>query len=327
MKVFLTGASGFVGSHVLDALRAGHHEVSILLRRTSNTRFVSRHLSDVTVHYGSLGDPEGLKTAMTGCDAVIHCAGIIKALHSSDFYRVNQAGTRNIVMAANACRESVRHLIYISSLAVSGPGVPGCPAEETSEPQPVTVYGQSKRLGEIEIRQGCRVAWTILRPAAVYGPRDAEFLNLFQKVKRRMMPLVSGAKRSLNMVYGPDVAAAVLCSLTRDRGAGETYHVAAQPPCSDEEFMQEIARSLNVQPFRLRIPRSGLYLACVIQEIGSKLTGRPNILCRQKMPELLAPGWVCRTNRIHQDLGFTAPTSLKEGVGRTVEWYRREGWL
>jgi len=327
MKVFLTGASGFVGSHVLDVLRAGQHEVSILLQHTSNTRFVTRHLADVTVHYGGLDDGPLLTKAMSGVEAVIHCAGKIKALHSSEFYRVNQAGTSNIVTAANACCESLRQLVYISSLAVSGPGVPGCPAEEAGDPRPVTVYGQSKRLGEIEIRQRCRVPWTILRPAAVYGPRDAEFLNLFQKVKQRFMPLISGPKRSLNMVYGPDVAAAVLCSIMDDRGTGKTYHVAAEPPCTDEEFMQEIARSLNVRPFRLRIPRALLYLGCSIQEVLSRMTGRPNMLSRQKLPELLAPGWVCSTERIRKDLGFAAPTPLKEGIRQTLEWYRGEGWL
>jgi nucleoside-diphosphate-sugar epimerase len=327
MKVFLTGASGFVGSHVLDALLDAHHEVSILLRRTSNTPFISRHLPSVTVHYGSLGEMEALKAAMTGCDAVIHCAGIIKALHPSDFYRVNQAGTRNVATAANACRDSVRHLIYISSLAVSGPGIPGCPAEETGEPRPVTVYGHSKGLGEVEVRGQSLVPWTILRPAAVYGPRDREFLAVFRQVKRRILPLISGAKRFLNLVYGPDVAAAVLCSLRNDRAMGRTFHVGAEPPCTDEELMEEIAVQLQVRPVRLRIPRAGLSLACVLQEILSKATGRPNMLSRQKLPELLASGWVCSTSRIREDLGFTAPTSLKEGIGRTIEWYRRQGWL
>jgi nucleoside-diphosphate-sugar epimerase len=327
MKVFLTGAGGFVGSHVLDSLSAGHHEVSILLQRTSNTRFVSRRLPEVTVHYGSLEDLQVLKAAMSGMEAVIHCAGKTKALHSSEFYRVNQAGTRNMVMAANACRESVRHLVYISSQAVSGPGVLGCPAEETGDPRPVSVYGHSKLLGEIEVRHYCRVPWTILRPAAVYGPRDTEFLPIFQKVKQRVMPLLLGAKRALNMVYAPDVAAAVLCSLMHERGAGGTYHVAAEPPCTDEEFMQEIAAQLRCRPLRLPIPRSGLSLACVIQEILSRMTGRPNILSRQKLPELLAPGWVCSTDRIRNDLGFTASTSLREGVTHTLDWYHREGWV
>ena len=327
MKVFLTGASGFVGSHVLDSLRADGHEVSILLQATSSTRFISRHLAEVIVHYGSLEDVPLLTKAMGGVEAVIHCAGKTKALHSSDFYRVNQAGTRHVVTAANACRESVRHLVYISSLAVSGPGVPGCPAEETDEPRPVSVYGRSKLLGEKEIRQHCRAPWTILRPAAVYGPRDTELLTVFQKLKQRLMPLVSGAKRSVHVVYGPDVAAAVLCSLLHERAAGETYHVAADPPCTDEELMEEIAAQLGSRPVRLRIPRAGLYLASVIQEILSLATGRPNMLSRQKLPELLAPGWVCSTEKIRKELGFSAPTSLREGVSRTLEWYRREGWI
>ena len=327
MKVFLTGASGFVGSHVLDSLLSGHHEVSILLRRTSNTRFISQHLPTVSVHFGSVGDVSALIKAMRGTEALIHCAGRTKAVHSSEFYQVNQAGTRNMVMAANACRESVRRLVYISSQAVSGPGVPARPAEETGDPHPVSLYGRSKWLGEAEIRQHCLVPWTILRPAAVYGPRDTEFLPVFKKVKQRIMPLLSGAKRPLHIIYGPDVAVAVLQCLGEDRAVGGTYHVAAEPPCTDEEFMEEIAAQLQVRPVRLRIPRAGLYLASVIQGILSRATGRPNMLSRQKLPELLAPGWVCSTEKIRRDLGFTAPTSLQEGVRRTIEWYRGEGWL
>jgi nucleoside-diphosphate-sugar epimerase len=189
------------------------------------------------------------------------------------------------------------------------------------------VYGRSKLLGEKEIRQHCRAPWTILRPAAVYGPRDTELLTVFQKLKQRLMPLVSGAKRSVHVVYGPDVAAAVLCSLLHERAAGETYHVAADPPCTDEELMEEIAAQLGCRPLRLRIPRPGLYLAAAIQEILSLATGRPNMLSRQKLPELLAPGWVCSTEKIRKELGFSAPTSLKEGISRTLEWYRGEGWL
>ena len=327
MKVFLTGASGFVGSHVLDSLLSGHHEVSILLQRTSNTRFISGRLPTVSVHFGSVGDVSALIQAMRGTEALIHCAGRTKAVHSSEFYKVNQAGTRNVVMAANACRESVRRVVYISSQAVSGPGVPARPAEETGDPHPVSLYGRSKWLGETEIRQHCLVPWTILRPAAVYGPRDTEFLPVFKKVKQRIMPLLSGAKRPLHIIYGPDVAVAVLQCLGEDRAVGGTYHVAAEPPCTDEEFMEEIAAQLQVRPVRLRIPRAGLYLACVIQGILSRATGRPNMLSRQKLPELLAPGWVCSTEKIRRDLGFTAPTSLQEGVRRTIEWYRGEGWL
>jgi len=327
MRVFLTGASGFIGSHLLDLLCASRHEVSILLRPTSSTRFILRHLEEVTVHYGSLEDTRRLRTAMSGAEAVIHCAGKTKALRSTEFYRANHRGTRNVVEAANACRDSLRHLVYISSLAVSGPGVVGRPAEESDAPHPVSVYGRSKLLGETAIRQVCLVPWTVLRPAAVYGPRDRDFLPVFQQVKHRLMPLLCGAGRPLNLVYGLDVANAVVCCLAKEQAIGKTYHVAAEPPCSDEELMKEIARQMALRPLRLRVPRPILYSACLMQEAVCKLTGRPNILSRQKMAELLAPGWVCSTEAIHKDLGYTAHIPVREGVARTLEWYRNEGWI
>jgi nucleoside-diphosphate-sugar epimerase len=129
------------------------------------------------------------------------------------------------------------------------------------------------------------------------------------------------------MIYGPDLAAAVLRSLAHEGGMGGTYHVAAEPPCTDEEFMEEIAAQFQVNPLRLPIPRFVLSLACLIQEMISRATGRSSMLGRQKLPELLAPGWVCSTQRIRCELGFTAQTSLREGIGRTIDWYRREGWL
>jgi nucleoside-diphosphate-sugar epimerase len=278
MRVFLTGASGFVGSHVLDSLLAGDNKVSLLLQRTSDPRFISSHLPAVTVYFGSLDDSSVLAKAISG-------------------------------------------------QAVSGPGDLSRPVQETDEPCPVSVYGHSKLLGEIEIQRHSRVPWTILRPAAVYGPRDTEFLPVFKKVKQHIMPLLSGPKRPLHMVYGPDVAAATLRCLGEERAMSGIYHVAADPPCTDQEFMQEIARGLHVRPLKLRIPRAGLVLACVTQEILSRATRRPNMLSRQKLPDLLAQGWVCSTAGIRHALGFTAPTSLEEGVGRTIEWYGRQGWL
>jgi nucleoside-diphosphate-sugar epimerase len=140
------------------------------------------------------------------------------------------------------------------------------------------------------------------------------------------MPL-AGHRRAVNLVYGPDVAAAALLCAKQPQAMGNIYHVAAEPACSDLELMQEIAAQLGLRPLRLRIPRWGLYLSALTQEMRSRLTGRAHILSRQKLPELLAPGWVCSTARIRKDLGFTAPTALPEGVARALAWYRRKGWL
>lgn len=327
MKVFLTGASGFVGSHILDFLRERRINVSLLLRKTSDTRFITRHLPQVDIFYGSLSEPQALINAIQGTDAVIHCAGKTKTLCRAEFHQVNHSGTRNVVFAVNACRETVRHLVHISSLAVSGPGVVDKPTRETDPPNPVSEYGKSKLQGEKEVVQHSQVPWTILRPAAVLGPRDVDFLSVFRTLKRGIMPLFAKGHNALSLIYVRDVVEAVFETLGREKAFRKVYHVALAPPCTNAEFLGIIAEQMGIRPLRVNIPRRVLYPLCWGQELISQLTGRPNILSRQKVAEILAPGWVCANDRITHDLGFVAATSLKDGVRQTLEWYRHKGWL
>jgi nucleoside-diphosphate-sugar epimerase len=327
MKVFLTGANGFVGSHILDSLQKAGIKSTVLLRRTGDTRFITRHLNQVDICYGSLGDLEALDTALRGADAVVHCAGKTKVLRNSEYDEVNGIGTRHIVAAANTHAGSIRRFIHISSLAVSGPGTITQPARETATPQPVSAYGRSKLAGETYVRKNCRAAWTILRPAAVYGPRDRDFLNVFKAVKSRLMPLFDGGHQPLSLAFAPDVAAAVLACLGLKKAHGKIYHVATAPPCSDEDLLREIAVQMGVRPWRVILPSAVLYPLGGLQEILARLSGHPGILSRDKVREIRAPGWVCTTERIAKDLGFSAPTPLGQGIAQTLAWYRRQGWL
>ncbi len=334
MRVFLTGASGFVGSHILDLLCAEPPpvlpqapSVGILLRHTSNTRFVEQNLPRVRVHYGSLTNLDSLVRAVEGADCVIHCAGKTKVLNASEFYQANREGTRNVVEAVNEHKATVKRLILISSLAVSGPAGAAAPVQEDAPPQPVSHYGRSKLQGELEVTERCEVPYTVLRPSAVYGPRDTDFLFAFRAVKARVMPLVGGGRMDVSLVYVGDVARAVLCCLGRPEAAGRVYHVAAPEPCTSEEFFSEIARRMRVKAVPIELPGSVMYPVCVAQEILSRITGRPSVLSRERYRELKQPGWVCSTDRIGRELGFVAGTSLPEGVALTLDWYRRHGWL
>ena len=333
MRVLLTGANGFVGSHVLDLLCAEPNpvlkepcSVSILLRKTSNTRFIEAHLPRVVVHYGSLTDPDSLVPAVRRADCVVHCAGKTKALNVAEFYEANRDGTRNVVRAVNEHGSTVRHLLHISSRAVSGPAGAEAPVLEDQPPQPVSHYGHSKLQGELEVTGHCEVPFTILRPSAVYGPRDADFLFVFQAVKARLMPLFGGGF-DISLVYARDVARAVLCCLARPEAFSRVYNVASPAPCTSRELLDEIARQMRVKAAPVRLPVAVLYPVCVAQEILSRITGSPSILSRQKYQELKQPGWVCSTERIRRELGFVARTSLQQGVARTLDWYRLHGWL
>ena len=244
MKILLTGASGFVGSHILDSLRGRGLPTVLLLRPTSQKRFISRHLGEVEVRPGSIGDPASLRQAMAGITHVIHCAGATKAARVAGFYEVNQAGTRNVVAAINEQSGPVRRLVHISSLAAAGPARPEKPAREEDVPGPVSEYGKSKLAGELEVRNHCRVEHVILRPPAVYGPRDEEFLRLFRAVKRHVWPRASSAQ-ALSLVYVKDLAEAVAACLNHPAAAGQTYFVAAREVVTARSMTAEIAAQMN----------------------------------------------------------------------------------
>src|SRR5512142_3014873 len=174
MKVLVTGANGFVGSHILDLLFARGIPAAALLRSSSNRRFIESHGAGLDVRTGSIDDPRSIAAALEGVTHVLHCAGCTKALRLSDFDRVNRHGTRHVVDAVNAQGGRIQRLVLVSSLAAAGPASPGAPAREGDPPHPVSAYGRSKLAGEQEVRGACRSEYVILRPAAVYGPRDVE---------------------------------------------------------------------------------------------------------------------------------------------------------
>lgn len=329
MKVLITGANGFLGSHVLDRLLdTPGFEVTILLRSTSDTRFIAHHLDGkVTTYRGSLSDGDVVERAVADVDVIVHCAAKTKTLRESEYFAVNRDGTENIVRVAGARGDALRHFILISSLAVSGPGTLENPAEETTSPRPLTAYARSKRDAETVVQRMDRVPWTILRPAAIYGPRDVDFLPLFRSVKRGFAPLPRGGRQPLSVVYGPDVAEAVRCCLDNEQAVGKVYHVAAATPTDTAGLAHAIATAMNRRTHTLSIPGAVLYLACMLQGLISQLQGKPHILNRHKWPELSAPGWVCATDRLRDDVGFEAATSLETGIMRTLEWYSQRRWV
>ena len=275
---------------------------------------------------GSIGDPASLRQAMAGITHVIHCAGATKAARVAGFYEVNQAGTRNVVAAINEQSGPVRRLVHISSLAAAGPARPEKPAREEDVPGPVSEYGKSKLAGELEVRNHCRVEHVILRPPAVYGPRDEEFLRLFRAVKHHVWPRASSAQ-ALSLVYVKDLAEAVAACLNHPAAAGQTYFVAAREVVTARSVTAEIAAQMNNWTVPLPLPAALLWPICLAAEVWSGLTGKPSVLSRQKFAELRAPGWVCDPARLEREIGCACATTLRPGIADTLRWYREQGWL
>jgi nucleoside-diphosphate-sugar epimerase len=326
LKILLTGASGFVGSHILDSLRARGLATVLLLRPTSNKHFIASHVPDVEVRSGSIGDPDSVRQAMTGITHVIHCAGATRASRVSGFYDANQGGTRNVVAAINGQAGRVQRIVHISSLAAAGPAVRETPAREDDPPHPVSEYGKSKLAGELEVRDHCRAEYVILRPSAVYGPRDGEFLRLFKAVRNHVLPKPGGGQ-ALSLVFVKDLAEAVVTCLLHPAAAGKTYFVASREVVTARRMAEEIAAQMKVWTVPLPLPTALLWPICLAQEVMSRLTGKPSVLSLQKFAELRAPGWVCDPTRLERETGYACATTLAPGIAAALAWYRQQHWL
>ncbi len=327
MRVLLTGANGFVGSHILDELCQRGIETAILLRSTSSTSLISQHLNHVEIIRGSLDDISSLRKAVEKITHIIHCAGLVRALDPAEFFKANRDGAQNLVSAVNSVGKNVERFILFSSLAASGPSSQEQPRREEDEPSPISYYGESKLAGEKVVISQCKVNYTILRPPAVYGPRDMEFFRLFKAVKSHILPIFGGGKQPLSLVYVKDLASIAVETLFNSKAIGKIYFVANPEFTTALGLANAIKEAMNVWTVPLCLPVQGLYPICLCQEIISKVTKKPSMLDRQKYKELSATGWTCDVSKIKNELGLVCKTSLKQGAEQTAQWYYSERWL
>ena len=327
MLVLLTGASGFVGSHILESLVRRGISTAVLLRQSSKRDFILPLLDRIQIRTGSLGEPSSLEQALAGVTHVIHCAGLTHVRYPQEYYEGNYIGTRTMVAAVNQQSGSIKRMVYISSLAAVGPSRRGAPVTENSHANPVSLYGLSKLKAEQEVTTRCATDYVIVRPPAVYGPRDDGFLSLFQSVTYHIKPFFLGGIKEMSFVYVQDLAEAVVKVLLHPAAGGKTYFVSGREVVSPAGFLDVIAHAMGVRAFSFPVPVHLMWPVCVVQELGARVRNKPVILNRQKYAEFRAAAWVCDPSRIEHELGITCPTSLKDGVLQTVQWYREHGWL
>jgi nucleoside-diphosphate-sugar epimerase len=328
VPILLTGASGFLGSHIAERLDEQGVEVRALVRPTSDTRFLEG-LRHVTLAPGTLGDSRGLSAAMDGVDGVIHAAGLVKAERPADFYRTNEEGTANLLDAAKRGPADIERFVLVSSLAVMGPSEDGRPIPAHGTPNPVTHYGRSKLAGERAARAEVdRLPITIIRPPMIYGPRDREILPFFKSVKFGVLPLTGSPNSLVSAVYASDCAAACIKALEVNVPSGSAYFVEDGHTQNLAGLTAHIENALGKRAWlRVPVPRFVMYGAAVGSEVYGRVTGRAVMLTRDKLNELSAPHWVCSSEEAQAALGWQPSVSFAEGARITAAWYRREGWL
>jgi len=327
MGVLVTGASGFVGRHAAEALRDRGREVRCLVRREADAHDLRRAGFEAAL--GDLSDVGRLAAAMEGCEAVVHVAGAITARSFRAMREVNEAGAARIAAACGAGPARPGRFVLVSSLAAAGPSRGGVPVREDDPPRPVSRYGWSKLLGERAVRKALppETSLTIVRPPAVFGPRDRGILAFYAAAARGIRPRVGLRRRDLSMVYGPDLAAAIATAVGSHRAAGRTYHVADPRPVSLDQALEWIAEAVGRSGPRITIPEAVVRAAGFVAEEVARFRGRLPEFSRDKVAEFLADGWVCDASRACDELEWAPVRPLRESMAETAAWYRREGWI
>ncbi len=330
MKVLVTGASGFLGSHIAEQLTAQGHDVRALVRASSKRDFLEK-LPRVEFAIGSVEDRDAVFRAAEGVDAIVHAAGLVKARSVSEFHLANVLGTENLVLAAKAAnaKHSIKRFVFVSSLAAVGPSKDGTPLDESCDAKPVTHYGRSKLEAERVVRAAKdELQVVILRPPALYGPRDAEVFAFFQAVQRGVLPTIGDASNTLSLMHGADAASACIAALTADVPSGSTYFLDDGHVYGFRQLLEGIEQALGKKAFiRINLPMPVVYLAALSSEIFGKATNKAVMLTRDKMNEIRQPHWVCSSAWAQRDLGWKPAIDLKDGIGQTAKWYRDQKWI
>jgi nucleoside-diphosphate-sugar epimerase len=327
MKVLVTGGSGFLGSHVAEQFSLAGHHVVALVRKSSNRKFLST-LANLEFAEGSVEDRAAVDRAMKDVDAVVHSAGLVKARSEAEFFECNTQGTVNLLEAAATHAPNLRRFVHVSTLEACGPSLDGRPVPLEQE-RPVTAYGRSKLAAEKEVRaRASRLPVVILRPAAIYGPRDVEILEAFRAVRRRQYPVIGDGSMLGCYTYGPDCARACIQAVFEEVPSGSVYFVDDGQPLSMARAMGEVLpEALGRAPLvRFGVPFPLLKLASIGVEAYGRVRGKAVMLTREKVA-MLSHHWVCESQKTREDLKWSPEVSFPEGARRTAKWYEENGWL
>lgn len=348
MNILVTGASGFIGSYIIEeGLRRGHQMWAGV--RSSSSR---AYLQDERIHFASLDlsddvlltcQLQTLKFQMggRGWDVVVHAAGATKCLHPQDFYDTNLDGTIHLVESLRKAGMMPYRLVYLSSLSVFGaireqpvrkatPDNPWvyAPILGSDPPQPNTDYGRSKWQAEQWLARQRDVPCTILRPTGVYGPRERDYFLMAKSIKQHTDFSVGYRPQEITFVYVMDVVQAVYKCLEGERARGKAYFLSDGHVYNSRRFSDLLQQSMgNPWVLHIKAPLWFLRIVCALSGTLGKVTGHMNALNMDKYHILSQRNWQCDIEPARRDFGYEPQWPLERGVPAAVQWYRENGWL
>jgi nucleoside-diphosphate-sugar epimerase len=296
MRLAVTGASGFIGRHVVSRFAARGDVVTPVARPF--------------VHHA-------LVAGFRANDVVVHLAGVVSATTDREYVDGNVVAAQ---IVAGAARDAGVRLVHVSSLAAAGPAPARAPRVEGDAPAPITTYGRTKLEGELAVKAATGLQWTVLRPGVVYGPGDRALVPLFRLARSGILPLVGRADAAYTFIYIDDMVDAVVAAVDRAL-SGATVFVGHPQPVAPRALVEQVRAAAGGRASIVRIPQPVLRAASWAGDLAGALRGRPVLINSRRFVELDSPGFVCRVDRLREDLGVEAQVGLADGLHRAAGWY------
>jgi dihydroflavonol-4-reductase len=326
MRALVTGATGFIGSHLTELLLRKGYAVRCLVRKSSDLVWLKG--LNVEFVYGDLFDTGALSSAVEGVDYIFHSAGVTKAKTPEGYFLGNSTGTRNLLGAAARTAPGIRRFVHISSQAAVGPSPSAAPINEDAPPHPLTTYGRSKWEAEREcLAMTASLPITIVRPPAVYGPRDKDIFEFFHTMWKGLQPMVGFHEKYVSLIHVGDLVRGFVMAAESAQSTGRTYFITSDRSFGWKEVGEVTREVMARRAVRLRIPEAGIYAIAAVAELFSRLSPKPALINFEKARDMVQDYWTCSGERAKADFGFAPDIGLREGIADTVDWYKKHGWL
>lgn len=322
----VTGASGFVGSHLVDKLLNEGHYVKCILRKSSSRRWLEGKPIEI-INCG-LFDKEELKNVLKDADYLFHVAGVVKAKTNEEYLEGNVETTRVLLDVVAEVNPSIKRIVIVSSQTACGPSLDGNPCTEDTIEHPITRYGISKLAQErLAKSYSDRLPISIIRAVAVYGPRDTEVYLVFKTYKKGLLGLIGFNKKLVNIIHVSDLVDGIYLAAINEKAKGQTYFIGSQEYYDWVQIGKAISKAMGKKALTVRVPHLIVYVVAFFAEFFSLFSSKAATFNIEKAKDFVQQYWICDVSKAVSELGFRQKILLDEGMKNTVEWYREMKWL
>jgi dihydroflavonol-4-reductase len=322
----VTGANGFVGSHLVDNLLAKGWKVRCIVRKSSDLKWLLN--KNIELFDCGLFDKDGLRKAFSGANYVFHVAGVVKSKSKEGYYKGNVETTRTLLETALENKSSLKRFLVVSSQTVTGPSLKDKPVDENSECKPITTYGKSKLEEEkLALSFKDKLPVTICRAPAVYGERDTEIFIYFNTFSKGLTTTIGFNKKELSLIHAVDLVEGFYLAAVSEKAVGQIYFISSEKFYTWEEINSITSKVLNKKPIIIKVPHFLVYTIAAIAQFFALFSTKPATLNIEKAKDITQQFWTCDTGKAMRELGYKQKISIEEGIKRTCDWYKEMKWM